>query len=111
MHRAFTFEEWHYQLSITLQAVREPLTNPAGVAFWASMMPSVWLWLYLIAASCARAFGTFDPAIRFARRFLEVDKYPIRSVGFVAAVLVTGAYGVLALLSTIWGTVHSALAS
>jgi hypothetical protein len=67
--------------------------------FWASMVPSIWLWLYVAATLIVRLAVRTAPAFRFSMYLFDIDQHPIRSVGIVAAVLVSSAY---AMLLAIW---------
>lgn len=67
--------------------------------FWASMVPSIWLWLYVAATLIVRLAVRAAPAFRFSMYLLDIDQHPIRSVGIVAAMLVSGAYAMLLAIS------------
>ena len=72
-----------------------PITN----LFWASMAPSVWLWLYLMGALITRLITRSKRAINFLNYFLDVAKHPFRAVGVVAASLISILYGIDLLVS------------
>jgi hypothetical protein len=61
---------------------------PFGNLFWASMIPSVWLWLYILSALFTRFLVTSFPVLRVVTHVLDVQRHPVRSVGVVAALVV-----------------------
>lgn len=95
---------WYFMLAIFDNEFRtyhfsNLIDFPLGTLFWAGMMPSVWLWLYLGAALLTRLIARSAPLLRFLTYFLDIDGHPIRSIGVVAAVLVSGGYGVYLVVS------------
>jgi len=76
-----------------------PITSgiewPFEMFFWPGMVPSIWLWLYLAATLVVRLAVRTAPVFRFSIYFLDIDQHPIRSVGIVAAALVSCVYIVL----------------
>jgi hypothetical protein len=72
-----------------------PLSGELSPFFWASMVPSIWLWLYVAATLIVRS----APAFRFSMYLFDIDQHPIRSVGIVAATLVSGAYAMFLMIS------------
>jgi hypothetical protein len=66
------------------------LNVPIGNLFWASCAPSVWLWLYIIAAITTRLLVRSVPALRIASYVLDVEIHPVKAMGLVAAIIVTG---------------------
>jgi hypothetical protein len=77
---------------ITFSSVTAPL-------FWAGMVPSIWLWLYVAATLIVRLAIRSAPLLRFLTYLLDIDQHPIRSVGIVAATLVSGGYAILLAVS------------
>lgn len=63
------------------------------------MVPSIWLWLYVAATLIVRLAVRAAPAFRFSMYLFDIDQHPIRSVGIVAAMLVSGAYAMLLAIS------------
>jgi hypothetical protein len=65
------------------------ITFSGGTAplFWAGMVPSIWLWLYVAATLIARLAIRSAPLLRFLMYLFDIDQHPIRSVGIVAAML------------------------
>jgi hypothetical protein len=55
-----------------------------SVLFYAGLMPSVWLWLYVVSLLVTRIISRSGPVVDRLRWFLSLDKYPFRSVGVVA---------------------------
>jgi hypothetical protein len=65
-----------------------------GQLFWPGMVPSIWLWLFLLATFIVRISARAAPALRFAMYCFDGDRHPIRFVGIIAAALVSMFYGV-----------------
>ncbi len=63
-----------------------------GVLFFAGLIPSIWLWLYIGASLITRFVIRSQRMITFLKYFLPVNKHPFRSVGVVAATLALGIY-------------------
>src|SRR5262249_26287086 len=101
-----------FNLSLTLALMRglelrqfffsihfNPFWGELAPVFWASMVPSIWLWLYVAATLIVRLAVRTTPAFHFSMYLFDVDQHPIRSVGVVAAALVSGAYAMLLAIS------------
>jgi hypothetical protein len=71
------------------------LEFPLEVLFWPGMVPSIWLWFYVVATVVVRLAVRSAPVFRFSIYFFDIDEHPIRSVGIVAAVLISCVYIVL----------------
>jgi hypothetical protein len=56
--------------------------------FFASMLPSAWLWTSIGAMLLGRAWMGADPEVTFFRKIFDVDKSPIQSLGTITAGLV-----------------------
>jgi hypothetical protein len=69
-----------------------------GPLFWPGMVPSIWLWLFLLATLIVRVSARTAPALRVAMYWFDGDRHPIRFVGIVAAALVSMFYGVYLLI-------------
>jgi hypothetical protein len=69
------------------------------VLFLPGMVPSIWLWLYVAATLIVRLALRSSSWLRFLLYLFDIDKHPIRSVGIVAAMLVSGAYAVVLAIS------------
>lgn len=63
-----------------------------GVLFFAGLIPSIWLWLYIGSSLITRFAIRSQKMITFLKYFLPVNKHPFRSVGVVAATLALGIY-------------------
>jgi hypothetical protein len=57
------------------------------IFFWAGLVPSLWMWLYVIALFVTRGLLRSERIVNWLRWFLDVEKNPFRSIGAVAAVL------------------------
>lgn len=86
---------WYFVVPKTVK----PLASLSSVLFYAGLMPSIWLWLYIFASLITNAVIRFPGAIRFLNYFLDFKDHPIQSIGVVAAALLTGLYLIFRLLS------------
>lgn len=77
------------------------LNVPIGNLFWASYAPSIWLWLYVFAAIITRSLARLTPVLRIAGYVLDFKAHPVKEMGLVAAVVVTG----ISLISVAIGSV------
>lgn len=107
---SFTFDElilsWMilFWLTIKILLISGNMFFVVGFAslFWASMVPSIWLWAYIGSSLLTRMLLASTPILRNLVRFLDVSDHPIRSVGIVAgSVMALGSVMMLALLSLI----------
>ena len=57
-------------------------------AFYAGMLPSIWLWIFVAAVFVARFLPMGGPAFKKLLRFLDIERKPFRSVGIISAALV-----------------------
>jgi hypothetical protein len=60
---------------------------PIANVFWASMVPSIWLWAYIISAVITRGLISARPMLRRLIYLLDVTDHPIRSLGVIAGVI------------------------
>jgi hypothetical protein len=67
--------------------------------YYTGMLPSVWMWLYIGAASVAGALVKSEKPIKRIIWALDVEKSPIRSVGVIAGAMVFVAAFILALFA------------
>lgn len=58
----------------------------------AAFIPSFWLWLYFLSAVISRLVLKSRPVIYFGFYALDIDDYPIRSIGVFAATIASVAY-------------------
>jgi hypothetical protein len=70
-----------------------PIANEVAVLFYASLLPTVWIWLFYVSVLISRAVRRINPVIELTRYTLDVREHPLRSVGVVAAALCTAIYG------------------
>jgi hypothetical protein len=90
---------WNYLSSTIPHAIPNPFSSsyaPVETAnyFWAGMVPSMWLWLNVVAISVTILMNKTSRVFEFLFYMLDVEEHPVRSVGFVAASIITGIYGV-----------------
>jgi hypothetical protein len=55
--------------------------------FWAGFVPSIWMWLYVLALFVTRTLLRSEQIVKWLRWGLDVEKAPFRSIGAVAAAL------------------------
>ncbi len=60
---------------------------PISSLFWASLLPSLWLWAYIVAALIARFALASKRFHSFLVFFLDFSNHPIRSLGVLASSL------------------------
>jgi hypothetical protein len=84
---------------LTYVSLFAPLSYALTIFFLPGMLPSVWLWLYVAATLIVRLAVRTAPLLRFLMYLLDIDKHPIRSVGIVAAMLISGAYTIFLAIS------------
>ena len=58
---------------------------PVSSLFWASLVPSLWMWAYVGAAMVARASLKSKKFRRAIVYFLDFEDKPIKSLGFIAS--------------------------
>jgi hypothetical protein len=78
----FAFEAWVLYATKLLF-----IANPIANLFWASMIPSAWLWGYILASVLTRSLLASRPLLKQTVHFLDVDNHPVRSIGIVAGLL------------------------
>jgi hypothetical protein len=64
-----------------------PTSYVDTIFFWAGFVPSIWMWLYVIALFVTRAFLRSEKLVNWLRWSLDIEKNPFRSIGAVAATL------------------------
>jgi hypothetical protein len=75
---------------VTVVIIPPPLTEAVPlffIFFWSGFVPSIWMWLYVLALSVTRALLRSEKLITGLRWALDVEKAPFRSIGAVAAAL------------------------
>jgi len=70
-----------------------------GILFWPGMVPSIWLWFFVLATLIVRVSARAAPALRVSMCWFDGDRHPIRFVGIVAAAMASIFYGVFLLIS------------
>jgi hypothetical protein len=70
-----------------------------GVLFWPGMVPSIWLWCFILATLIVRTSARAGSALRVSMDWLDGERHPIRFVGIVAAALASIVYGIFLLIS------------
>jgi hypothetical protein len=85
----FTYLWW-------IQKITDDLVNEAiwfneftGALFYAGMLPSLWLWLYVISVMLTRGIRRAQP---------NIDDAPFRSIGVIAAALTFVIVGISSVL-------------
>jgi hypothetical protein len=62
-------------------------TDLGTILYWAGFVPSIWMWLYVLALFVTRALLRSERIVAWLRWFFDVEKAPFRSIGAVAASL------------------------
>jgi hypothetical protein len=57
------------------------------IFFWSGFVPSIWMWLYVLALFVTRGLLRSEKLVGWLRWGLDVEKAPFRSIGAVAATL------------------------
>ena len=70
---------------------------PAGVWMYAAFFTSVWVWLYALSGLLVRVANPLGIGIRTLKDLLDIDEKPITSLGFVAMLLTSIVFWVVAL--------------
>ena len=63
-------------------------TIPLANFFWASMVPSGWLWLFIGSSLVARFLVGLQPTLGLLTHALDVETHPVESIGIVATIVV-----------------------
>jgi hypothetical protein len=56
--------------------------------FYAGMLPSMWLWIFILASFLTRLLVRGEPIVKILRYSLDIEKKPFRIAGALATVLV-----------------------
>lgn len=59
-----------------------------GVLFYSGMVPSIWLWLYLLSIGVAWLLRKLGPTYQWSLWALDINKTPLRSVGIISSVTI-----------------------
>ena len=65
-----------------------------GIYLYTTFVSSVWVWLYAAGGLAVRTCALFGVGLDRFRRLLDIKNHPLRSIGFVCNVGVTGACAV-----------------
>lgn len=68
------------------------LVIPYGIFYYSTLFTSVWVWLYVLSGMFLKFLKWFVLPIERISGFLDIDKKPIRCIGFVAILIVTLLY-------------------
>jgi hypothetical protein len=66
------------------------VTVPIANVFWASVLPSVWLWMYIFSAILTRSLLSIKTPFRRLINFMDIAEHPIRALGLVAGTVTSG---------------------
>jgi hypothetical protein len=64
-------------LPLTLPPVLWHFDFPISNLFWAGMVPSIWLWLYIAGSLLVRLIASSEALLRFLTYFLDIREHPI----------------------------------
>lgn len=90
-HAKGTFVNWithSHAIPVILAATLLPLYI-TSVFFYASIMPSIWLWLFLLAGLISRSIAPLYPRALYALNF---EQTPLRTIGFILAIFLSFAW-------------------
>jgi hypothetical protein len=69
-----------------------PFRTVLSALLYASLMPSLWLWLYVVSTIIAKFMKSMRPVYAWMIYLMDVESKPIRSIGFVAAAIFSTLY-------------------
>jgi hypothetical protein len=75
-----------------LKDIFSGINNITTVLFYAGMIPSIWLWLYIFSSFIANMISRTSGGIKFLAYFLDFEEHPIQSLGVLAATFLSGYY-------------------
>jgi hypothetical protein len=87
------FKDIEYELAIAayfrdviwLQTYLVPF--PFGVLFYSTFITSIWLWLFILGVYIVRKlYAALKHASKYIR-YLNIEEYPLKSIGFVSMIL------------------------
>jgi hypothetical protein len=96
-----TFLNWithSHAIPVILSATLVPLYI-TSVFFYASIMPSIWLWLFLLAGLISRGIAPLYPSALYALNF---EQTPLRIIGFILAIFLSLAWVVFLIVVIIY---------
>ncbi len=79
-----------------------PLQKPLqySLPFYASLVPSIWLWTWVLTTFAMRIVSHCGPLFRFVSYVLPIAQHPIRTLGILAGSISGIIYGIVAALFT-----------
>src|SRR6266508_1473899 len=84
----FKYGDVDYLLDKFVMVAAGPTANEIAVFFWAGLLPTFWLFLYVISTWLTRWMVKISDLISFTFSWLNVDQ-PFEMIGFVAASMVS----------------------
>lgn len=78
-----------------------------GIFFYSMFLPSIWLWLYVIAGAVVAFVVRLRSGARFVRWALDVEKKPLSSIGLVAGCIAAIVTWIVVLVLTFIGAISS----
>ena len=82
--------------------LRGPFSNEIAVLFYAGLLPSIWLWLLTASLFVMSAVVKGKAIIQAAIYFLDIEEHPMRSLGIVAASLVSAVWGLILIVRLVF---------
>ncbi|MFC1791310.1 adenylate/guanylate cyclase domain-containing protein, partial [Gemmatimonadota bacterium] len=86
------FGEVGFFLNWEGETARGSVAMPLGIFYYSAFMTSIWIWLYLLAWIVARGLLSVGGGISFLLRVTDVERYPIRSMGYVSVMVITAVF-------------------
>lgn len=62
-------------------------TFPIANIFWSAVMPSFWLWIFIVSSITSRFLFSIKPVFGVLIHVLDVKNYPFRSLGIIASII------------------------
>jgi hypothetical protein len=81
----------------SLNAAPPETPFPVILLLGCAMMTSAWVWLYILTAASVRILGLAPKLMTVLPKIIDIDRHPVRSLGFLIASTSAGAVGVLSL--------------
>jgi len=93
-----------FVLVVILMVTAVPLTNgggsgiPNGIWLYSMFSPSIWVWLYALSGLIVRLAQGLGIGVTTVQGLLDIDRKPITSLGWVAMLLTSIVYWVMAVV-------------
>jgi hypothetical protein len=84
-----------FELKDACEAILDPET-PMRICFFAALLTSAWLWVYLITAYVLHAANGIPTLVTALSKVLDFEKHPVRTIGYVPATVSAIIVGVFA---------------